>query len=292
MRNSRAGSARRWRAAPSSRRPSGRSASWRWSGPGRCRRRGRCRRGRGAPREKGSKMRSRSAGAHAGAGVLDLEHAPSRAHAQRGSSRGPLRVNLTALPSRLIRIWRSRFSSARTTVGQRACRRRSAKRRPLAAACSSNMLHDLRAAPRAGAWAWASSASLPASMRAMSSVPSISDSRCSPPRRMTPTACLRCARHGGVFVQQLRVAQDAVERRAQLVADGADVAASWPGWRLGRRAWRAAAASVGAAVRVDLLHQQPRSGGWTLPAPPAALVRQHQPPGRRCRPSAAARSRP
>ena len=39
------------------------------------------------------------------------------------------------------------------------------------------------------------SVSLPASMRAMSSVPSISDSRCSPPRLMTLTACLRC---GGI----------------------------------------------------------------------------------------------
>jgi hypothetical protein len=31
--------------------------------------------------------------------------------------------------------------------------------------------------------------------------------------------------HGGVFAHQLRITQDAVERRAQLVADGADVAA-------------------------------------------------------------------
>ena len=32
-------------------------------------------------------------------------------------------------------------------------------------------------------------------------------------------------RYGGVFAHELRIAQDAVERRSQFMADGADVAA-------------------------------------------------------------------
>ena len=113
---------------------------------------------------------------------------------------------------------------------------------PLAAACSSNMrtICCRLSRRRIGA---GSSVSLPPSMRAMSSVPSISDSRWSPPRRITRTACWRCAGHRGVLVEQLRVAEDAVQRRAQLVADGRDVAALGLVGAHRRRAWRCCSAS-------------------------------------------------
>ena len=143
----------------------------------------------------------------------------------------------------------------------------------------------LHAAPRSAS-ACTSSVSLPPSMRAMSSVPSISDSRCSPPRWITLTACLRCGGTRRVLAEQLRVAEDAVERRAQLVADGADVAA------LGLvgvvRALRLACCSCFVGARCDSISRCNAaislisSVGLAvalLLRHLAALVRQHQPPG-------------
>ncbi|MCY1518499.1 hypothetical protein D9M68_532190 [compost metagenome] len=109
---------------------------------------------------------------------------------------------------------------------------------------------------------------------------------------------LAVRRHRVVFAHELRVAQDAVERRAQLVADGADVAA------LGlvrevRRAPRLVGralgvlgdlagffgallgvlqCAVGLAVQRNLTHQQVGLAVRFFLRHLAALVRQHQPP--------------
>jgi hypothetical protein len=193
------------------------------------------------------------------------------------SRTSPSRVNLTALPSRLIRIWRSRFSSARTVAGsfRRSVDKAQALGRGLQLEHAGHLAHGVSA----NAMGFTSSFSLPDSMRAMSSVPSMSESRCSPPRWITRIACARCGAIG-VFLQQLRVAQDAVERRAQLVADGADVAALGLVGLVGDFACLLQLL-VGAAVRLDLLHQQPGLAVRLFLRHLAALVRQHQPPGHR-----------
>ena len=69
------------------------------------------------------------------------------------------------------------------------------KRRPLASACSSNMLHDLlQALAQAASAAGRARACRPRCARCPACLRS-AHSRCSPPRRITPTACLRC---GGI----------------------------------------------------------------------------------------------
>ena len=88
----------------------------------------------------------------------------------------------------------------------------------------------------------------------------------------------------GVFAHQLRVTEDAVERRAQLVADGADVAALGLVRLIGGTARLlshpacALQCLVGLAVRIDLLHQQMRLPVRFFLRHLAALVRQHHPP--------------
>ena len=88
----------------------------------------------------------------------------------------------------------------------------------------------------------------------------------------------------GVLAHQLRVAQDGVERRANLVADGADVAALGLVGLLGRllrllgHAARGLQGLVGLAVQFDLAHQQARLAVRLLLRHLTALVRQHQPP--------------
>ena len=100
---------------------------------------------------------------------------------------------------------------------------------------------------------------------------------------------LAVRRHGVVFAHQLRIAQDAVERRAQFVADGADVAAlGLVGGALGQFGHRPGLfrgllgglqRAVGLAVQLDLAHQQVRLAVRLFLRDLAALVRQHQPPG-------------
>ena len=92
-------------------------------------------------------------------------------------------------------------------------------------------------------------------------------------------------RHRGVVLEQLRIAEDAVERRAQLVAHGRDVAALGLVGELGA-ALGALQLLVGAAVRFDLALQDLRLLVERLGLPVRlflghlpALVRQHQPPG-------------
>ena len=146
-----------------------------------------------APREKGSKMRSMSPGAMPGPVSSISNTAMSRTWEARKLTR-PAWVNFTALPSTLMRICVSRRSSART-IGGAPCTSCS-KCRPLLTACSSKSCTICSRFSRSR-MGRGSSASLPPSMRAMSSVPSIRLSRCSPPRRMTPTLCLRCGGMAG-----------------------------------------------------------------------------------------------
>ena len=84
--------------------------------------------------------------------------------------------------------------------------------------------------------------------------------------------------HRVVLLEQLRIAEDAVQRRAQLVADGGDVAALGLVGEV-RDALGLLQRLVGAPVRLDLAHQQMRLAVRLLLCDLAALVRQHQPPG-------------
>ena len=88
-----------------------------------------------------------------------------------------------------------------------------------------------------------------------------------------------------VLLQQLGIAQDAVERCAQLVADVADVArlglvrlVGLGPRGLGDLA-RLLQLQVGVVVRLDLAQQQAGLAVRFLLGDGAALVRQHQPPG-------------
>ncbi len=96
---------------------------------------------------------------------------------------------------------------------------------------------------------------------------------------------LAVRRHGGVFAHQLRIAEDGIERRAQLVADGADVAALGLVGVIGLLARDVGAVlgglqrAVGFLVEFDLAHEQARLTVGFFLRHLAALVRQHQPPG-------------
>jgi hypothetical protein len=246
------------------------------------------------PRAKGSKMRSMSSAVMPGP-VSSISITANLARIRKPQRHLPAAVNLMALPSRLMRIWRTRFSSARTTSGRRPPPR-SGNADPFPPP-AARTCRPSRAGCRQSAWACACSVSLPASMWAMASVPSMSDSRCSPPRLMTPPPAGGAAARN-VFAHQLRVAKDAVQRRAQLVADGADVAAlglvglvggaaGLLGRELGllgdfarlRRLLGDCNARSVCAVQLDLAHQQVGLAVRFFLRHLAALVRQHQPPG-------------
>ena len=181
-------------------------------------------------------------GGDAGAGVLDLEHAPSRARSSTRNSTCPTCVNLTALPSTLMRIWRSRFSSARTTSGS-ALGQRVLEGEALGRGLQLEHAHDLAARSRESASAWGRAAACrPRCARCRACLRS---GTAGARRRggSRSTACWRCGGIDGVLLQQLRVAEDAVERRAQLVAQVGDVAALGLVGELGGCAWPAAAAA-------------------------------------------------
>ena len=80
-----------------------------------------------------------------------------------------------------------------------------------------------------------------------------------------------------VFIEQLGVAQDAVERGAQFVADGGDVAALGLVGLVGRLLGLLQLA-VGDAVRSDFAYQQMGLAVGFLLRHLPALVREHQPP--------------
>ena len=85
-------------------------------------------------------------------------------------------------------------------------------------------------------------------------------------------------RHAFVGVENLRVAEDAVERRPQFVADRGDVAALGLVGLLGDLAGFLQG-FVGALVRFDFLHQQLRLAVGFLLRHLTALLGQHHPPG-------------
>ena len=159
--------------------------------------------------------------------------------------------------------------------------RRPAGRRRTAPCCAPAVRTCRRSAAgnRGNPAARTSSVSLPPSMRAMSSVPSMTDSRWSPLSRMTLTACLRLRRHVLVGIENLRIAEDAVERRAQFVADRRDVAALGLVGLLGDlRGLSAVPRRCAGAIRFPA--SAAGSGGSIPPAPPRRLLLgQHHPPG-------------
>ena len=85
-------------------------------------------------------------------------------------------------------------------------------------------------------------------------------------------------RDGRVFAHELGVAQYAVERRAQFVADGADVAALGLVGVLGQQ-FGLLQRFVGLPVRVDFLHQQMGLAVGLFLRHLPAFVGQHHPPG-------------
>ena len=98
-------------------------------------------------------------------------------------------------------------------------------------------------------------------------------------RRTTRIASSRRERDRGIALENLGVADHGIERRAQLVAQSDDVAAL----RLAggfRRFLGLLQLGVGALVRLDLLHQQFGLALGLLLGDAAALVHQHEDPGR------------
>ena len=117
---------------------------------------------------------------------------------------------------------------------------------------------------------------MPFSILETSSSPSIRFDRCSALRRITRTALL--GRVGAAALEQLRVAEDRVQRRADLVADADDVA------RLGEVGGFGdllglLQRGVGAPMRLDLLHQHGGLARRFGLGGAAALMRQHDQPG-------------
>ncbi|OIQ71922.1 hypothetical protein GALL_464580 [mine drainage metagenome] len=96
---------------------------------------------------------------------------------------------------------------------------------------------------------------------------------------------LAVLRNRRVFTHQLGIAQNAVERRAQLVADGADIAAFGLIRQVGRlpgalgHPFCGLQGLVGLPVRFDLDHQQMGLAIGLFLRHLAAFVRQHHPPG-------------
>ena len=130
----------------------------------------------------------------------------------------PASVNFTALPSRLISTCRSLRSSPTTRATARRPRLRRAGPGPSARTCWRNMAARSRSSPfRSKATAAASAR--PASIFDRSSTSSISPSRWLPLLRIVATAPRAGPAAGAASrSQDLRVAEDRVHRRADLVA--------------------------------------------------------------------------
>ena len=102
--------------------------------------------------------------------------------------------------------------------------------------------------------------------------------KCSALRRTTLTASTRRGGQGGVAFEQLRVAEDGIERRAQFVAQAHDVPALGLAGGF-RDLLGLLQLGVGALVRVDLVHQQVGLAARFLLGDAPAVLRQHEQPG-------------
>jgi hypothetical protein len=226
-----------------------------------------------APREKGSKMRSMSCCGDAGAGVFDLEDghlaqvAGAKAHA-------PACVNLTALPKHVDEDLRQPpfvGPHQRGRVGHVVLEAQA-----LAQRLQLEHLHDLlqRLAQPQGLGVQRELAAFDARdvQRAFDQAQQVFATAADHAHGLPAVR-----RHGRVFVQQLGVAQDAVQRRAQFVADGGDVACLGLVGGIGRLLGTLQG-FVGAAVAVDLLDQRFGLAVGLFLRHAAAGLRQHQPP--------------
>ena len=130
--------------------------------------------------------------------------------------RPPAGVNLTALESRLKRIWRMRRSSPETTCTSGSISAASAT--PFLLARSRTITTPRSTASRRENGATSSSI-WPASTFDRSSTSLISESRWLPEERMSSTysSCFSFSSPNSLFSQHLGEAENRVERRAQLV---------------------------------------------------------------------------
>ena len=82
----------------------------------------------------------------------------------------------------------------------------------------------------------------------------------------------------GVAFEQLGIAEDGIERRAQFVTQAHDVPALGLAGRF-RDLFRLLQLGVGALVRLDLVHQEVGLPSRLLLSDAAAVLRQHEQPG-------------
>ena len=166
----------------------------------------------------GNSSACRSAGCRSRVPHLETQPHPRAgrpAAARTATSTCRAAVNLSPLPIRLTSTWRSRVGSPRTTSG--AGRRARTQLRPRSAACGANSGAPGRRRPRTEK-STCSSSSRPASIREKSRMSLMMLSRCRPEggssRRTAPASASVLGR------QQVRHAQHAGHRRADLVAHG------------------------------------------------------------------------
>ena len=154
----------------------------------------------------------------------------------------PSAVNLIALPSRFSSTCRRCRPSSTTrggTSGAIVMRKRSA----LAPRRLGDHVTEIGDQLRADRSPSASMSMRPASIFDRSSTSLIRSSRCAPHLEIASSASRCVAFRRAIALQQLRVADHAVERRAQLVAHVGEELALGARRRLGRRPSRGAAAS-------------------------------------------------
>ena len=113
----------------------------------------------------------------------------------------------------------------------------------------------------------------------MSSRPSIRPDRCSALRRTTLMALIRGCGNRRVALEELRIAENGVERRAQFVAEADDVAALGLARRFGDFLGLLQL-GVGALVRLDFVHQQIGLALRLLLGHAAAFLGEHEQPRR------------
>ena len=168
------------------------------------------------------------------AGVDHVETQPRpAAPAPIRSSTSPCGVNLIALPSRLRSTWR-RCRPSSTTRGGDVSSMSRRERQPLALRPLLDDVARDRRPPAAGRTASLSMSMRPASIFDRSSTSLMRSSRCEP-QALIASSASRCAGlQRAVALQQLGVADDAVERRPQLVAHVGEELALGPRRGFGR----------------------------------------------------------